>query len=114
MPYEFTAEEFNRFSEEILKAEGDQATLTSLLADMNGTITGAIAKDISQTEQVKTVTAENERLRKANMDLFLRVGQVMESPGPSGQQQTEEPKKLTTAEYMNQYFDKLDEQKGGK
>lgn len=114
MPYEFTAEEFNRFSEEILKAEGDQATLTSLLADMNGTITGAIAKDMAQTEKVNTVTAENDRLRKANMDLFLRVGQVMENPGPSGQQQTEEPKKITTADYMTQYFEKVDTQKGGK
>lgn len=111
MPYTFTAEEYNRFSEDIIKAGGDQATLTSLLADMQGTVTDAIAKDIANTEKVTSVTAENERLRKANMDLFLRVGsQAIQQTG--GTTQTEEEKEpIDTKQYMNQYFASLDEEK---
>lgn len=107
MPYEFTAESFSKFTEDILQAGGDQATLTTLLADMQGTVTEAIAKDIAGTEKVNTVTAENERLKKANMDLFLRVG--------SAAMKTEEEKKteeeaeqIDTAQYMQKYFNSLD------
>ena len=113
MPYSFTAEDFNKFSEDIIKAEGDQATLTSLLADMNGTITEAIAKDIANAEKVTTVTAENDRLRKANMDLFLRVGQVAESPSKPKQDEVEKPDIPATQSYMESYFEKLDKAKQG-
>lgn len=104
MPYSFTQEDYNKFSEDIIAAGGDQATLTTLLADMGGTVTDAIAKDIADTEKVTSVTAENERLKKANMDLFLRVG----SPVQTGQPEPEPEKPITTAEYMKKYFDSLE------
>lgn len=103
MPYTFTQEDFNKFSEDIIKAEGDQAILTTLLADMQGVVVDAIAKDIANTEKVTTVTAENERLRKANMDLFLRIGTPAQ---PEQQIQDEQP--MDTKAYMQAYFDKLD------
>lgn len=107
MPYAFTAEDFNKFTEDVLKAEGDQATLTTLLADMNGTITEAIAKDIASTSEVETVRAENERLKKANMDLFLRVGVQVESD-KERKKNEEEEKPLSVNDYMTSYFNKLD------
>lgn len=114
MPYNFTAEEFNRFSEDIIKAGGDQATLTSLLADMQGTVTEAIAKDVASTEKVTSVTAENERLRKANMDLFLRVGSQAVQQTGGQQQEHEEEKPQDTKTYMSNYFNKLDEAEKAK
>lgn len=109
MPYEFTPEEFSRFSEEIIKAEGDQATLTSLLADMQSTVQTAIAKDIANTEKVETVTAENERLRKANMDLFLRVGLPQETPKKPEEREPDKPSGVSA--YMQSYFERLDKAK---
>lgn len=108
MPYEFTAEEFNRFSEDIIKAGGDQASVTSLLADMQGTITEAIAKGMKDSEQVTTITQENERLRKANMDLFLRVGsQAVEQTGGKPKDKGDDPEKpVSTKDYMKNYFEK--------
>lgn len=106
MPYSFTPEDFNKFSEDILKAEGDQATLTTLLADMNGTFTDAIAKDIANNKKVETVSAENERLKKANMDLFLRIGTPAEP-----ERKPDEPEKSElppTARYMKSYFEQED------
>lgn len=105
MPYAFSQDDYEKFSSDIIKAEGDQATLTALLADMRGTFTDAIAKDIASTEKVTTVEAENDRLRKGNMDLFLRLG---EQNRQGGQHQPEEEKQLTTDEYMKKYFDSLD------
>lgn len=105
MPYQFTPEEFNRFSEEVLNAGGDQATLTTLLADMGSTVTEAIASGISATERVNTVTAENERLRNANMELFLRVG----NQNTAVIEPEQEPATLMdTRQYMKQYFSSLE------
>lgn len=112
MPYEFTVEGFNAFSEDILKAEGDQATLTTLLADMNGTITDAIAKDVAATKEVETVTAENDRLRKANMTLFLRVGEKVDTEqNKSNGNKDGEENPLSVDNYMKNYFDSLDKEK---
>lgn len=107
MPYVFTSEDFNKFSDDIIKAGGDQATLTTLLADMGTTVTEAIAKAVTDAEQVATVTAENERLKKANMDLFLRVGSQATTPTNDNQHEDgEEP--MDTSTYMRQYFNALD------
>lgn len=106
MPYAFTAEGFNKFSEDIIKAEGDQATVTTLLADMGGTITEAIAKDIANTSKVETVSAENERLKKANMDLFLRIGTPAEPEKKILEDQQQNIP--ATSRYMKSYFESLD------
>ena len=103
MPYAFTPEDFSKFSDDVIKAEGDQATLTSLLADMQGTITDAIAKDVAATEKLETTEKENERLRKANMDLFLRVGK---SVNPEETKPKPEEKPKDTAAYMREYFER--------
>lgn len=107
MPYEFTPEGYNQFSQDILKAEGDQAIITTLLADMQGTVTDAIARDIAGTKTVEDVTAQNARLKEANMNLFLRLGEKAKGEETS-QKDDDPPPPVSTRDYMNAYFDKLD------
>lgn len=112
MPYAFTVEDFNKFSQDIIQAGGDQASLTSLLADMGGTFTEAVAKDIATGETLTTVKAENERLKTANMDLFLRVGsKVAEEAGVLPKSKEPEKPKQRIADFMNCYFEKLEKEK---
>lgn len=108
MPYDFTTDGFSQFSENILNAGGDQATLTTLLSDMQTTITEAIAKEKVDGDTLTKTLEENERLRKANMDLFLRVGvQAAEKAGVVPPAEPEETH-MDTTEYMKQYFERLD------
>ena len=113
MPYEFTPDGFNAFSADILAAEGDQATLTSVLADMQGTFVESVASKQAADTDIQKIREENNRLLEKNAQLFLRVGQQINAEngfGGSPQPKPEE-KPLSTAEYMNNYFLKL---KGGK
>lgn len=113
MPYEFTQDGYREFSQAIIDAKGDQATITSILADMQDTVTDNIGKLMKLTQDTEAVTAENERLRNANMELFLRIGSQGTEPGggdktkPGG----DEEKPVSTAEYMEQYFNKMEEKK---
>lgn len=111
MPYEFTQEAFSKFSTDVLNAGGDQATLTSVLADMSGTITDSIALSVANGKKLDDVMAENERLKKANMELFLRVGaQNSEelSKGQNTDTQEEDDGINPVERYMNNYFASLD------
>ena len=107
MPYEFTQDGYRDFSEKIIAAGGDQATVTSILADMQDTINDNIGKLTKLTEDNKTITAENDRLRNANMDLFLRIGSQNPEGGAGGQNQMQEDTKpVTISEYMDSLFNK--------
>lgn len=110
MPYEFTQEAFQQFSQDVIAANGDQATLTSLLADMQGTFTDNIGIAAKQTKDLETLNAEADRLRKANMDLFLRVGtQAEQASKPSDDGQGAGGNSLTVEEYMHKIFDKQED-----
>lgn len=110
MPYEFTQEAFQQFSQDVIAANGDQATLTSLLADMQGTFTDNIGIAAKQTKDLETLNAEADRLRKANMDLFLRVGtQAEQGSKPSDDGQGAGGNSLTVEEYMHKIFDKQED-----
>lgn len=108
MPYDFTTDGYSKFSEDIIAAGGDQATLTSLLADMQSTFTDNIAKGITDAKTLADTTAENDRLRKANMELFLRVGAKAAEKSGIKPEPEPEPEKQDTADYMKQYFARLD------
>lgn len=116
MPYEFTSEEFTRFGEDIIKAGGDQATLTALITDMSDTVTKAVIQSVQDAEKVEKIEAENERLRKSNMSLFLRVGDQNAKSDPIKAEVEDEKEVVSTKSYMSSYFDKLDEEetKSGK
>lgn len=107
MPYEFTQDSYREFSEAILGANGDQATLTVLLSDMQDTFNQGIADLTATRETNDSVSKENERLKQSNMDLFLRLG----TPESPNQQQQEPEKPLSTAEYMEQYFKRVESKK---
>lgn len=107
MAYEFNVDDFRQFSEDIIKAEGDQATLTTILADMQGTFTDAVALAVKNSEDLSRINEENNRLKDANRELFLRVGtKVAEEAGVITK--SEDPP-LKTAEFMSSYFKKLEE-----
>lgn len=111
MAYEFTTDDFTKFSQDLISAGGDQATVTGLLADMQDTITKAVARDITNTEQLTKLTEENQRLKDGNMALFLRLGtETANQSGIQNQAPSEPVKKIS--DVLGGYFDALD--KGGK
>lgn len=107
MAYEFTQDSYRQFSEAIIEAKGDQATLTTILSDMQDTFNKGIADLTATNETNSNITKENERLKQANMDLFLRLGTPQEENKP----QPQETKPVSTKEYMENYFQKLDNSK---
>lgn len=106
MPYLFTQEDFEKFTTDILGAEGDQATLTTIMADMQGTYTDALAATESLKSENERLTAERDRLKSSNMELFLRVG--AKARGEEDDSNKSPDHAQTVAEYMNSYFEKLD------
>lgn len=110
MAYEFTQDSYRQFSEAIIQANGDQATLTTILSDMQDTFTKSIADLAATTKLNEDIGKENDRLKQANMDLFLRIGTPQEPNAPKG----EPEKPMSTKDYMASYFEKLDNAKGGK
>ena len=80
MAYEFTQDSFRQFSEEVISAGGDQATLTTLLSQMQDVIIDNIGKMEQLTQNNENVTKENGRLKSANMDLFLRMRPLRTRP----------------------------------
>ncbi len=109
MPFELTPESYRNFSDQVIKAEGDQATLTTLLADMQETFTQAIASDNAARERVATIEAENKRLLEANMKLFLRTGE--EASSQSQPKAKEEEKPQSVSGYLESYFEEVDKEK---
>lgn len=121
MPYEFTQEDYSKFSQDIINAGGDQATLTSLLADMSGTVVDAIAKATVDSKKLEDISAENDRLKSANMELFLRVGAkdseklAGTTKGQAQDETTEDDDGRTpTQSYMERFFASLDINKSEK
>lgn len=109
MPYEFNPEGYSEFSSAILSANGDQATLTSVLADMQGTFVESVAAQQAMQQDYDRLKAENDRLLAANSKLFLRVGQQINSENGfrTGDQADKEEKPPSTREYMHNYFKSL-------
>ena len=89
MPY--TIEQWNDHMQKVIGAMNDQATLTSLVTQASDEYTGLFATN--ENEQLKQ---ENTRLKEANLELFLRVGQQnIDKTGGSGQS-TEQKTKAET------------------
>lgn len=111
MPFDFTADGYREFSQAIINANGDQATITSVLADMQDTFVDNIALVTKQTEEVDKITEENNRLRESNMSLYLRVGEQAKQKlgGSTGEGEQEEEAPASVKDYMSTYFKKLKE-----
>lgn len=102
MPYDFTQDGFRSFSDDLLKTEGDQAGMTTVLADMQDTYTKSIASLETANHDLEEIKKENERLKNANMELFLRIGSFQkEKPSES----LKDPEPVGTKEYMQKFFE---------
>lgn len=75
MAYEFTAEDFNKFTEDIIASNGDQAQMSTILADMQGTLVENIGIRATLEKNAEDYKSENDRLKSANMELMMRLGQ---------------------------------------
>ena len=107
MPYAFTPEDYSKFQEDVLKANGDQAVLTTVLADFQTTFMDSKAVVESTRAENDRLDAENKRLKDANMNLFLRIGeqikpQAQEPPVP---EPDDEPKYKDVGSYMAAFFE---------
>lgn len=108
MPYAFTQEDYLKFQEDILGANGDQATLSTVLADMQSTITDSLALVETTKSANNDLSAENTRLKESNINLLRRVGEnalVMQGTKQE-QYYDDEPKYHDADEYMQAYFNK--------
>lgn len=98
MAFDFTLEGYRDFSEKIIAANGDQATITSVLAEMQDTVIDKIGLLAKQEQDLDGFTAENQRLKAANAELFFRIGtnaqQAADPPLP------EDKPPLTVADFL--------------
>ena len=85
-------EEFKAKTAEILANLDDQAKVSTILAELTEDYDTETATKADALTTAEKLTADNEKLRAANMSLFLKVGE---------QQPAEEEKKLedTTPKY---------------
>lgn len=110
MPYAFTQDDYRSFQDAILAAEGDQATLTSILADMQTTFTESMALVETTKQENAAIAAENERLKTTNMSLFQQIGEQAKrlNSGPQPIADDDEPEYKDVDSYMSSYFEKLE------
>jgi len=69
-----TPEEFKELTERILANLDNQATVTTTLAELIEHNTTLAAESKKAVETAEKMTKDNETLRQANLDLFLKVG----------------------------------------
>lgn len=104
MAYEFTVEDYNKFTQDLVDSGGDQAVMSTLLADMQATFLEAVASNAKLAQDNETVRAENERLKNANMDLMYRLGQKAVEENQSEKTETVERGKNVDA-YLDKIFE---------
>lgn len=105
MGYEFTVEDYNKFTQDLVESGGDQAVMSTLLADMQATFLEAVASNSRLAQDNEAVRAENERLKNANMDLMYRLGQKAIE-----ENQSEKPESVERGKNVDAYLDKIFEE----
>lgn len=104
MGYEFTVEDYNKFTQDLVESGGDQAVMSTLLADMQATFLEAVASNSRLAQDNETVKLENERLKNANMDLMYRLGQkAIEENQPEKTESVERGKNVDA--YLDKIFE---------
>lgn len=69
-------EEFNAKTQEILGNLTDQAKVSTVLSELIEDYNTVIAEMETARTTAEKLTADNEKLRQANMNLFLKVGET--------------------------------------
>lgn len=67
-------EEFKAKTAEILQNLNDQAKVSTILAELTTDYDGVTVDITTAKSTAEKLTADNEKLRQANLDLFLKVG----------------------------------------
>lgn len=109
MSFDFTTDSWSDFTKQVIESKGDQATLTTLLSDMQDTFTTGITTQTELDKTNKSLKEENGRLKEANMALFLRVGEHKkdsQEPEKSG-----EPKPGEEGHAVDKFLDNLYKEK---
>lgn len=71
-----TIDEFNELSLNISENIGEQEVITGALANMVSMFSETIAEGISHEDKISELSDENNRLKDANMNLYLKVAQI--------------------------------------
>lgn len=88
-----TPEEFKAKTDEILSNHTDQAKVSTLLAELVEDYNNETTVKNTAQATAEKLTADNEKLRAANMTLFLRVGETKPEPDTTkGNSEDEKPK----------------------
>lgn len=69
-------EEYHAKIDEILQNHTDQAKISTILAELKEDYTTVSAETEKAKETAKKFTEDNEKLRQANMSLFLKIGET--------------------------------------
>lgn len=69
-------EEFNAKTKEILSNLTDQAKVSTILSELIEDYNTITAETETARTTAEKLTADNEKLRQANMNLFLKVGET--------------------------------------
>lgn len=76
--------QWNEFTRNVIANAGDQATLTGILSQATVDYEELFASHAEKDKTEQKLTEENEGLRKANLDLFLRFSSQKEQTGTEG------------------------------
>jgi hypothetical protein len=68
-------EEFKAKTEELMQSLTDQAKVSTLLAELNEDYTKEMTEKTTAMTTAEKLVADNEKLRSANMNLFLKIGE---------------------------------------
>lgn len=88
-------EDFNTKTAEILKNINDPAIVSTILAEIVEHNNDLSAETTKAKEIAEKITADNETLRQANMNLFLKVGEQKPLEQQQHQQQQQEIPQFT-------------------
>jgi hypothetical protein len=72
----FKPEEFKAKTAEIMQNLTDQAKVSTILAELAEDKDETVVEFTTAKTTADKLTADNEKLRQANMQLFLKVGEV--------------------------------------
>lgn len=67
--------EWNDLTRNIVANAGDQSQLTALLTQATDAFSEQLTKAETASGEAEKLKEDNEALRKANMDFFLRIGE---------------------------------------
>lgn len=88
----YTGEQVNELITNIIANLGDQGKVSDLLNDFRADYTGTLKDFTKQTEDIKTLTANNESLRTVNNKIMLQMGDLSKAPDVKTEKEEQEEK----------------------